>query len=89
MERYNFKLVEDKWQKYWQENKTFKSKIIKDKIDLGLPLDSSVNSEFERNFSHKNFLFSYSRDLIHVFFNFVVHSLNTQIKPISSMNFFS
>ena len=25
MERYNFKLVEDKWQKYWEDNKTFKS----------------------------------------------------------------
>ena len=24
MERYNFKSVEDKWQKYWEENKTFK-----------------------------------------------------------------
>ena len=26
MERYNFKSVEDKWQKYWEENKTFKAK---------------------------------------------------------------
>ncbi len=25
MERYNFKLVEEKWQRYWLENKTFKS----------------------------------------------------------------
>ena len=25
MERYNFKIVENKWQKYWEENKTFKS----------------------------------------------------------------
>ena len=27
MERYNFKLVEDKWQKYWLNNKSFKSFI--------------------------------------------------------------
>ena len=27
MERYNFKLVEDKWQKYWLKNKSFKSFI--------------------------------------------------------------
>ena len=27
MERYNFKIVEDKWQKYWTENKDFKSNI--------------------------------------------------------------
>ena len=25
MERYNFKLVEDKWQKYWEQNKIFKA----------------------------------------------------------------
>ncbi len=31
MERYNFKLVEKKWQKYWEDNKLFKSKIDKDK----------------------------------------------------------
>ena len=26
MDRYNFKIVENKWQKFWQENKTFKVK---------------------------------------------------------------
>ena len=31
MERYNFKTVEDKWQKYWLKNKTFKSSINKNK----------------------------------------------------------
>jgi leucyl-tRNA synthetase len=31
MERYNFKEVENKWQKYWQENHFFKSKINQDK----------------------------------------------------------
>ena len=31
MERYNFKLIEEKWQKYWEKNKTFSSKINKDK----------------------------------------------------------
>ena len=31
MERYNFKLVEDKWQKYWDKNKSFKSEIDKNK----------------------------------------------------------
>ncbi len=29
--RYNFKKVEDKWQKFWDENKTFSSKIKKNK----------------------------------------------------------
>jgi len=27
MERYNFKLVEEKWQKHWEEEKTFKTEI--------------------------------------------------------------
>ena len=31
MERYNFKLIEKKWQKFWEENKTFSSKIDKNK----------------------------------------------------------
>ena len=31
MNRYNFKNVEAKWQKFWEENKTFKSTINKDK----------------------------------------------------------
>jgi len=44
-------------------------KIIKDKYNLGLPLDTSVNIEFEKNLKHKNFLFSSSIDLVHEFFN--------------------
>jgi len=31
VERYNFKIVEDKWQKYWDKNKSFKSEINKNK----------------------------------------------------------
>lgn len=31
MERYNFKVVEQKWQKFWAKNKTFKTKIDKNK----------------------------------------------------------
>ena len=31
MERYNFKIVEKKWQEFWDQNKSFKSKINKDK----------------------------------------------------------
>ena len=26
MDRYNFKSIEEKWQKFWDKNKTFKSK---------------------------------------------------------------
>ena len=44
-------------------------KIIKNRYDLGLPLDSSVNVKFEDSLKHKNFLFSNGVDLIYEFFN--------------------
>ena len=31
MERYNFKLIEDKWQKLWEDEKTFSTKVNKNK----------------------------------------------------------
>ena len=47
-----------------------KNKLIQKKINLGLPLDSSLNTEFENNQRHKNYIFSKGIDLIHEFFNF-------------------
>ncbi len=44
-------------------------KIIENKKILGLPLDSSINSEFESKTKHKNFIFANGVDLIHEFFN--------------------
>jgi len=43
--------------------------IIKYKIDLGLPLDKSINYEFEKKTKHKNLIFSNAIDLIYEFFN--------------------
>ncbi|MDC0078641.1 ubiquinone biosynthesis protein UbiB [Candidatus Pelagibacter sp.] len=43
---------------------------IKNKLDLGLSLDSSINAEFENMTKHKNLIFSNGIDLIHEFFNF-------------------
>ena len=48
--------------------KTFINIIISKK-DLGLPLNSSVNREFEKKLRHKNYFFSNGVDLIHEFFN--------------------
>ena len=31
MERYNFKIIEEKWQKLWLDNKVFESKVLKNK----------------------------------------------------------
>ena len=44
--------------------------IINQKIDLGLSIDSSVNSQFEKKLKHNNYIFSNGIDLIHEFFNF-------------------
>ena len=45
------------------------NEIIQKKIDLGLPLDSRLNAEFESIQRHKNYIFSSGIDLIHEFFN--------------------
>ena len=46
------------------------SEIIQNKIELGIQLDSSILSEFEKKTKIKNFIFSNSIDLIYEIFNF-------------------
>ena len=43
--------------------------IVKNRLDLGLPVDSLVNKEFESKLKHKNLIFSSGVDIIHEFFN--------------------
>jgi len=43
--------------------------IIKKRLDVGLSIDSSVSSQFQKEIKHKNFIFSNGIDLIHQFFN--------------------
>jgi len=43
--------------------------IIKKKLELGLPIDKSINIEFQNNVKHKNLIFSNGVDLIYEFFN--------------------
>ena len=45
------------------------TKIIQDRISLGLPLDKYINIEFEKKIRHKNLMFSTGIDLIHEVFN--------------------
>ena len=44
--------------------------IIKNRLEFGLSIDSSINSEFEKNAKYKNLIFSNGVDLIYEFFNF-------------------
>ena len=45
-------------------------KIIKEKTDIGLLVDSAVNKEFEKSTRHKNYIFLNGIDIIYEFFNF-------------------
>ena len=71
--------------------------IVKNKLDLGLPLDKSVNIEFQNKAKHKNLIFSNGVDLIYEFFNFERKTnnkfLSKSVKLISKNsklnNFFS
>jgi 2-octaprenyl-6-methoxyphenol hydroxylase len=63
-------------------------KIIKEKLNVGLPLDSSVNYEFQKKIRHKNFVFSSGVDLIYEIFNMERKTKNSflskSIKTISN-----
>jgi len=37
VERYNFKTVEEKWQNFWDKNKSFKTELDKKKKKILLP----------------------------------------------------
>ena len=65
--------------------------IIKNRLDLGLPLNSSVNSDFQKNSKHKNFIFSNGVDLIHELFDIErkmnIGLLSNSVKIISNFPF--
>ena len=46
------------------------SKLIDEKVNLGLDVDSSICKDFQKNIQHKNYIFSSSIDLIYEIFNF-------------------
>tara|TARA_Y100000590_G_scaffold294938_1_gene332407 strand:- start:3455 stop:4555 length:1101 start_codon:yes stop_codon:yes gene_type:complete len=54
--------------------------LLKNRQSLGLPIDSSIYKEFEKNTKHLNFLFSHGNDFIYEFFNYN----NSYLKPFSS-----
>ncbi len=43
MERYNFKEIEDKWQKFWEKEKTFSAKVDKNKKKILLSRNVSLS----------------------------------------------
>ncbi len=61
--------------------------IIKNRLSLGLELDSSICSEFEKKVIHKNYLYSTGIDFIYEFFNVASRIENKQLGKI--IKFFS
>ena len=47
MDRYNFKSVESKWQKFWDENKSFKT--LSDKTKKKILLFGNVSLSIRKN----------------------------------------
>ena len=58
------------------------SKIIQNKIDFGIQLDSSIFKEFEQKTKHINFIFSNGVDFIYEFFNFDKRIKNKNLNKI-------
>jgi len=62
--------------------------IIRNRLDVGLSIDSSVNYEFQKKIRHKNLIFSNGIDLIHDLFNIErkmkTNLLSKSIKTISN-----
>ena len=58
------------------------SEIIQKKIDLGIQLDSTILSDFEKETKNKNFLFLNSVDFIHEIFNFDKETKNKSFSEI-------
>ena len=62
------------------------TKIIKKKLEFGLPFDKSVCIEFQNNIRHRNLIFSNGINLIHEFFNIERKSKNDLLSK--SIKFF-
>ena len=58
------------------------SKIIQNRIDLGMQLDSLIFEEFEKKTKHTNFIFSNGIDFIYEFFNFDKKNKNKNLSKL-------
>ncbi len=61
------------------------SKIVNDRISLGLPIDISVAEDFQRSTKHLNYLYGKTIDGIYEFFRLDNNINNTISKPVFSI----
>ena len=61
------------------------SKIIQNRIDLGLPLDNSIFQDFEKKTKHLNYIFTSTVDLVHEFFKIDNKMNNNYSKELFSL----
>ena len=58
------------------------SKIVDDRISLGLPIDISVGEDFQNSTKHLNYLYGKAIDGIYEFFKFDSKINNSISKPV-------
>ena len=58
------------------------SKIVNNKLSLGLPIDVSVAEDFQESTRHLNYLYGKAIDGIYEFFKFDIKINNSMSKPI-------
>ena len=56
MDRYNFKVIEEKWQTYWDKNKFFKAKILKDREKFYKAIGNSQSNLILAGDSHNSWI---------------------------------
>ena len=61
------------------------SKIVNDRISLGLPIDISVAEDFQSSTKHLNYLYGKAIDGIYEFFRFDSNINNSISKPVFSI----
>ncbi len=59
--------------------------LIKERVNIGIPLDSSLLVDFEKKTKHLNFIFSFGNDFIYEFFNYDNFYLNTFRKKMFNL----
>ena len=101
MERYNFKIIEDKWQNYWEKNKSFSSKIDKNKkkfysllknVDFNLEKSKVIlirnDPPFDNRYLYTTFLLNHISKKVKIINHpFAVRNISEKLFSINLMRY--
>ena len=62
MSRYNFKIIEEKWQKFWDKNNSFKSNISKNKKKRIVLMTTKAKKNYHKFNFKKNDILLFGRE---------------------------